>query len=143
MPAASWAERIIAGELGLLGWKGADLEAIHNNMNTLAWSCGRWLPLLARYRPLRACSSLAPRQRSKSRRDSCPCYCEWPPLLSRRKRDPAKLGIAARLRRETTLPIKAIARRMHLGTSKSANIRWHVAMRASAPADRAQGRLGI
>jgi hypothetical protein len=82
------AERIIAEELGRLGWKEAD-------------------------------------------------------LLGRRKSDPAKLGIAARLRRETTLPIKAIARRMHLGTSKSANIRLHTAMRARAPADAAQGRLGI
>jgi len=44
-------------------------------------------------------------------------------LVSRRKSGPARLGIAARLRRETTLPIKAMARRMDLGTSKSANIR--------------------
>jgi hypothetical protein len=64
-------------------------------------------------------------------------------LLSRRKSDPAKPGIAARVRRETTLPIKAIAQRIHLGTSKSANIRSHTAMRASAPADAAQGGLGI
>jgi len=64
-------------------------------------------------------------------------------LVSRRKSGPARLGIAARLRRETTLPIKAMARRMDLGMSKSANIRLHAALRASAPADPAQGRRGI
>ena len=42
-------------------------------------------------------------------------------LTARRKKDPAKLDIAARLRRETTLPLKAIAARLWLGTSKSAN----------------------
>jgi len=42
-------------------------------------------------------------------------------LISRRKSDPAKLAIAARLRKKTTL--KGIAVRLHLGTSKSANIR--------------------
>ena len=41
-------------------------------------------------------------------------------LLARRKSDPVKLGIAARLRRETTLSIKAIAARVHLGSSKAA-----------------------
>ena len=64
-------------------------------------------------------------------------------LVSRRKSDPAKLGVAAGLRRETTLPIKVIAARLHLGTSKSANIRLHTAMRARTPADPARGRLGI
>ncbi|SPE54350.1 hypothetical protein SBV1_1850005 [Verrucomicrobia bacterium] len=39
------------------------------------------------------------------------------------KSDPAKLAIAARLRKETTLTVKAIAVRLHLGTSKSANVR--------------------
>jgi hypothetical protein len=57
--------------------------------------------------------------------------------------DPAKLGIAARLRRETALPIKAIARRLDLGTSKSANIRFHAPLRASAPAELARARLRI
>jgi hypothetical protein len=41
-------------------------------------------------------------------------------LASRPKTDPAKLALAARLRKETTLSIKAIAARAHLGTSKSA-----------------------
>jgi putative transposase len=56
-------------------------------------------------------------------------------LVSRRKSDAAKLRIAVRLRRETTLPVKAIASRIHLGTSKSANARLHAAMRETAPAD--------
>jgi len=50
-------------------------------------------------------------------------------LAARRKGDPLKLRIAARLRRETTLSIKAIAIRVHLGTSKSANARLHQAMK--------------
>jgi hypothetical protein len=46
-------------------------------------------------------------------------------LSARPKSDPAKLALAARLRRETTVTLKAIAARMHLGTSKSANARLH------------------
>ena len=46
-------------------------------------------------------------------------------LQLRLKSDPAKLQIATRLRSETTLTIKAIAERLHLGTAKSANIRLH------------------
>jgi hypothetical protein len=38
-------------------------------------------------------------------------------------RDPGKLAIAARLRQETTLPLKEIPAPIHLGTSKSANAR--------------------
>ena len=64
-------------------------------------------------------------------------------LVSRRKSDPAKLAIAARLRTETTLPIKAIARRIHLGTSKSANARLHAAMKSTAPTAPEQDSLGI
>ena len=43
----------------------------------------------------------------------------------RLKSDPAKLEIAARLRRETTLTIKWIAARLHLRTTKSASTRLH------------------
>jgi hypothetical protein len=43
----------------------------------------------------------------------------------RRKSDPGKPALAARVRRETTLPLKAIAALAHLGTSKSANARLH------------------
>ena len=50
-------------------------------------------------------------------------------LAARRKSDPGKLAISARLRRETTLPIRRIATRVHLGTSKSANARLHAWMR--------------
>jgi hypothetical protein len=64
-------------------------------------------------------------------------------LRSRRKSDPAKLAMAARLRRETTLWIKAIASRVHLGTSKSANIRLHTAMRLTAPAQTAQATFAL
>jgi putative transposase len=46
-------------------------------------------------------------------------------LASRRKNDPVKLEIAARLRRETTLTIKDIAARVCLGSSKSANAKLH------------------
>lgn len=46
-------------------------------------------------------------------------------LLIRRKSDPDKLTVAARLRRETTMTLKSIAERMHLGSSKSANARLH------------------
>ncbi len=44
-------------------------------------------------------------------------------LAQRRKSDPAKVALAARLRRETTLTIKAIAARLHLGSWKSATTR--------------------
>jgi thioesterase domain-containing protein len=52
-------------------------------------------------------------------------------LTSRRKSDPGKLALAARLRTETTLSIKSIAARVHLGSSKSANVKLHQYMRAS------------
>jgi hypothetical protein len=41
-------------------------------------------------------------------------------LERRHKSDPGKLALAARLRRETTLPMKWMARRLHLGMWKSA-----------------------
>ena len=64
-------------------------------------------------------------------------------LLSRPKSDPAKLAIATRLRRETTLPIKTIAAAPHLGTSKSANIRLHAAMSLTAPTQSIQYPRGL
>ena len=64
------AERIIAEELGRLGWSEAQLR-------------------------------------------------EW------RKSDAAKLALAARLRRETTLTVGWIANRLHLGTRKSAAVKLH------------------
>jgi len=58
-----------------------------------------------------------------------------PELSARRKSDPGKLALAARLRRETTLSLRAIAARVHLGTSKSANARLHQWMHQSAQPD--------
>jgi len=58
-------------------------------------------------------------------------------LAERRKNDPEKLAIGARLRRETTLTLGRIAQRLSLGTSKSANANLHRWMRpqaAEAPA---------
>jgi hypothetical protein len=52
-------------------------------------------------------------------------------LATRRKSDPGKLALAARVRRETTLPLKTIAALAHLGTSKSANARLHEWMRGN------------
>jgi REP element-mobilizing transposase RayT/AraC-like DNA-binding protein len=54
-------------------------------------------------------------------------------LLTRRRGDPVKLELAARLRRETTLSIKAIAARVGLGSSKAANRSLHNHMRGVAP----------
>lgn len=54
-------------------------------------------------------------------------------LTARRKSDPLKVAIAARLRKETTLALKAIAGRVHLGTSKRANTNLHNWMRAKVP----------
>jgi hypothetical protein len=64
-------------------------------------------------------------------------------LVSRRKSDPIKLAIEARLRRETTLPIKSIAARLDLGTSKSANARLHTAMNSPMPERSVQACLGM
>jgi REP element-mobilizing transposase RayT len=55
-------------------------------------------------------------------------------LARRSKGDWAKLAIAARLRKETSLSLKRIAARVHLGSSKSANARLHRWMRGQTPA---------
>ena len=62
-------------------------------------------------------------------------------LAYRPKGDMEKLVIAARIRRETTLPIKSIASRLQLGTSKSANARLHSFMKGHPQP--AQGQLGL
>jgi putative transposase len=46
-------------------------------------------------------------------------------LKIRRKGDPDKLSIGARLRKETTLTIKEIGDRLHLGTAQSASTNLH------------------
>jgi hypothetical protein len=63
--------------------------------------------------------------------------------VARRKNDAVKLGIAARLRRETTLSAKAIAARVHLGGPKAANRSLHSYMRGAGAASASQGQLGI
>ena len=51
-------------------------------------------------------------------------------LAGRRNNDHGKMAVAVRLRRETTLSVKQIAARVHLGTSHTANKRLHQAMKA-------------
>ncbi len=46
-------------------------------------------------------------------------------LVRRPKKDPGKLALAVRLRRETTLTIKDITARVHLGTYNTANAGLH------------------
>jgi len=58
-------------------------------------------------------------------------------LRRRRKNDPGKLRIAARLRRETILSLRSIATRVGLGSSKSANAKLHTWMQANGKPDRA------
>ena len=55
-------------------------------------------------------------------------------LERRRKNDPGKLAMAARLRRETILPIKSIAALVRLGTSKSASAKLRGGMEQDASA---------
>src|SRR5207247_33722 len=64
-------------------------------------------------------------------------------LTARLKSHPAKLAIARRLRKETTLPIRRIATRVHLGTSKSANVRLHECMAPPPATDSSQTQLGL
>ena len=64
-------------------------------------------------------------------------------LMLRRKNDPDKMGIAVRLRRETTLSIKDIAARVHLGTSNTANARLHLAMKELGLTGSSQRSVGI
>jgi REP element-mobilizing transposase RayT len=64
-------------------------------------------------------------------------------LLRRRKNDPGKLEIGARLRRETTLPLKTIALRVHLGSSKAANAKLHRHLRGGSASNAGQARMNI
>ncbi len=64
-------------------------------------------------------------------------------LERRRKNDPDKLEMAARLRRETTLSVKDIAARVHLGTSKGANANLHKHMRRSSKPGEGQAQRAI
>ncbi|MCX6901903.1 MAG: transposase [Verrucomicrobia bacterium] len=60
-------------------------------------------------------------------------------LESRRKSDAGKLAIAARLKKETILPLKSIAVLVHLGSSKSANANLHRWTQAAA---KQEGKAG-
>ena len=51
-----------------------------------------------------------------------------------RKCDPEKLAVAARVRQETTLPLKTIAVRLHLGTPRNAKTRLQEWRRNQTPA---------
>ena len=64
-------------------------------------------------------------------------------LASRRKTAPLKLEIAARLRRETTLSLKAIARQLKAGTSKAANARLQNHMKRLRGAGPDQAQVGL
>jgi hypothetical protein len=52
-------------------------------------------------------------------------------LKERLRNDPRKLEIATRIRKETTLPIHWIARRLQLGTPKSARSMIHEKLRSN------------
>src|SRR5207248_9416086 len=54
-------------------------------------------------------------------------------LVAHSKSDPRKLAIAARLRQETTLSIKEIAERLHLGKPKGAKANPHKRLNHPAP----------
>jgi hypothetical protein len=62
--------------------------------------------------------------------------------MLRPKNDPDKMGIAGRRHRETTLSIKDIAARVHLGTSNTANARLHRALKEFALAGSSQRSSG-
>jgi hypothetical protein len=64
-------------------------------------------------------------------------------LATRRKRDRGKLEIAVRLRKETTLSVKEIAARLHLGTPASASLCLLAAVRKTTPRDPSRGHLAI
>jgi hypothetical protein len=63
-------------------------------------------------------------------------------LVCQPKGAAGKLVLAARLRRETTMPLKWIAGRVRLGTSKTANSNLHRWMRAN-PKPGAEANLGL
>ena len=63
--------------------------------------------------------------------------------LRQDKHDPANLAIAQRLRRETTLPVKQIAIRLQLGTTRSAGVCVLAASGERAASNPLQSSLGI
>lgn len=69
----------------------------------------------------------------------------WPEarLANGRKRDSDKLQIAVRLRKETTLSVKDIAARLHLGTPASNRLCLLAAPRKTTNGPPTQGCLAI
>jgi hypothetical protein len=63
-------------------------------------------------------------------------------LAKRRKSDPSKLAIAARLRAETALSLRQIAERLHLGKPKGAKTNLHKWQNGTA-AMSSQFQLGL
>jgi hypothetical protein len=59
----------------------------------------------------------------------------WTPsdLATQQKNHPAKLALAATLRQETTLSVKQIAERLHLGKPKGARKNLHKYMNSPQP----------
>src|ERR1019366_6257697 len=58
---------------------------------------------------------------------------------TRRRSDPGKVAIAARLRKETTVPIKWIAARVQIGTAKGAKSVLHHLAHRQHPGNAAAG----
>ena len=63
-------------------------------------------------------------------------------LVRRRKNDPGKLALGVRLRRETTLSIKAIAARVHLGAYNTAHANLHQAPKLEKLSGDGQATIG-
>ena len=64
-------------------------------------------------------------------------------LAARRKQDPDKVQLAQRLRQETTLSVRQIAERLHLGTPKSASFRLLNKRQQARSSQTAQFHLGL
>ncbi|MGO8677202.1 MAG: hypothetical protein ACLQVX_15190 [Limisphaerales bacterium] len=64
-------------------------------------------------------------------------------LAARPKSGAGRLEIAARVRRETTLTLKQIAERPHLGAPRGASVRLHLATKEPTRRMPAQGNLAI
>jgi putative transposase len=62
-------------------------------------------------------------------------------LKVRPKSDPGKLSMGARLRKETTLTIKEISQRLHLGTAQSASTNLHNWMNKKRRMNPSMGRI--
>ena len=83
-------------------------------------------------RTAQAASANLPPSRSRRVKELKRLGWTEPDLATQRKHAPGKLNLAARLRRETILPLKWIVWRVQLGTSKSANGRLYAWMKGQA-----------